>query len=118
VFPQIEQIFLAWFTYDVERPGSDVTASFGEPGHRWLTAQGPYIGNRASLDVQVTSGGIFDSSLPAVTSQPDGKIILEFSSCGRGTVKYDIHSIDWQNTVPIERIAPGNMPLCEALNGQ
>jgi len=118
VFPQIKQIFLAWYTYEVERPATEVTASVGEPGHRWLTAQGPYVDNRASLDVYVTTGGTFDSSLPAPTSQPDGKIFLEFSSCGRGTVKYDIHSIDWQNTVPIERIAHDNMPLCEALNGQ
>ena len=118
VFPGIKQVFLAWFTYDVERPPEDVTAILGEPGHRWLTAQGPYIGNRASLDVYVTSGGTFDSSQPAPTSQPDGNIILEFSSCGRGTVKYDIHSIDWQNTVPIERIALDNVPLCESLNGQ
>jgi hypothetical protein len=47
VYPQIEQIFLAWFTYDIVRPPMDVTASVGEPGHRWLTAQGSFVGNRA-----------------------------------------------------------------------
>jgi hypothetical protein len=118
VYPQIEQIFLAWFTYDIVRPPMDVTASLGEPGHRWLTAQGPFVGNRASLNLYNTSGGILDSAEPAPTSQPDGNVVLEFSSCGRGTVKYDIHSIDWQNTIPIERIALDNIPLCQALNSQ
>ena len=34
VFPVIKQVFLAWFTYDTERPPEDVTAILGEPGHR------------------------------------------------------------------------------------
>jgi len=35
VFPEIEKIFMAWFTYDTERPPEDVMAFLGEPGHRW-----------------------------------------------------------------------------------
>jgi hypothetical protein len=118
VYPQIEQIFLAWFTYDIVRPPMDVAASVGEPGHRWLTAQGPFVGNRASLTLYNTSGGIFDSAEPVPSSQPDGTVVLEFSSCSRGTIKYDIDSIGWQGPVPIERIVLDNIPLCEALNGQ
>ena len=38
VFPDIGKVFLAWFTYDTERPPEDVTAILGEPGHRWITA--------------------------------------------------------------------------------
>ncbi|MDX1555108.1 MAG: hypothetical protein R3212_03685, partial [Xanthomonadales bacterium] len=41
VFPDIEMMFLAWFTYDTERPDPSVMADVGEPGHRWLTAFGP-----------------------------------------------------------------------------
>ena len=96
----------------------DVTASVGEPGHRWLTAQGPFVGNRATLNLYNTSGGIFDSAEPVPTSQPDGTVVLEFSSCSRGTVTYDIDSIGWQGLIPIERIALDNITLCEALNGQ
>jgi len=33
---------MAWFTHDTERPDTGVEAILGEPGHRWLTAQGPY----------------------------------------------------------------------------
>jgi len=40
VFPDIQEMFVAWFTFDTERPPEDVTAQLGDPGHRWLTAQG------------------------------------------------------------------------------
>ena len=34
VFPEISQMFVAWFTFDIERPPQDVTAMLGDPGHR------------------------------------------------------------------------------------
>jgi hypothetical protein len=36
VFPEIEQVFIAWFTYDTERPPADVVAFLQEPGHGHL----------------------------------------------------------------------------------
>lgn len=57
VLPDIQQMFLAWFTYDRGRPSEDVTALPGEPGHRWLTAQGPYDGDTANLTIFVAEGG-------------------------------------------------------------
>jgi len=118
VFPDIGQMFLAWFTYDVERPAEGVTAQLGEPGHRWLTAQGPYADNQAVLDVWVSSGGVFDSMEPAVTQAKDGEIIIEFSGCNAATVSYNIASVDRQGVIPIERVAPDNVGLCESLNDQ
>jgi hypothetical protein len=115
VFPDREEIFLAWFTYDTERPAAGVSAQLGEPGQRWLTAQGSYADNQAVLDIWVSSGGVFDSAQPAVTREMDGQIILEFSSCSAGTVSYDIHSVDRQRVIPIERVAPDRVALCEAL---
>jgi len=115
VYPQIEQIFLAWFTYDTVRPDDSVTAMLGEPGHRWMTAQGPYAGNKAVLDIVVSEGGIFDAGTPAPTRRMDGTIILEFSDCSAGTITYDIPSVDRQGAVPIERIATDNVALCEEL---
>jgi hypothetical protein len=47
VFPDSGQIFLAWFTYDMERPPESVSANLADPGHRWLTAFGAYDGNQA-----------------------------------------------------------------------
>jgi len=75
VFPDAGLIFLSWFTYDTERPPQDVTAVLGEPGHRWLTAPGPYQGNAAALDVYLTAGGVFDSAEPmAQTGDPMNEI--------------------------------------------
>jgi len=114
-FPEIGQLFMAWFTYDTERPPSDLTASLGEPGHRWLTAQGVYEDNVAWLDIHVTSGGVFDSPVPRPETGPVGEMTLEFSTCNAGTITYDIPSIGRQNVVPIERITLDNIPLCYLL---
>ncbi len=46
VFPELGQMFMAWFTYDTVRPDGSVTANFGEPAHRWATAFGPFSGNQ------------------------------------------------------------------------
>ena len=118
VFPEIKQMFMAWFTYDTERPPEDVATILGEPGHRWLTAQGEYQGNAAVLDVYVTSGGIFDSAQPAPSTKQEGQITVEFNTCNSGTVTYDIPSIDRQGIVPIERVALDNVSLCYLLDNQ
>jgi peptidyl-prolyl cis-trans isomerase A (cyclophilin A) len=119
VFPEIGKLFLAWFTYDTERPGDNASAVLGESGHRWLTAFGSYSGNSAQLDVEITRGGVFDSAVPAPSQVTDGTISLEFSDCENGTVTYDIPSINRQGVIPIKRIALDNVALCEQLaNGQ
>jgi hypothetical protein len=118
VFPEIKQIFMAWFTYDTERPPVDVTAILGEPGHRWLTAQGEYIDNIAELTLYVSAGGVFDAEEPKPETLPYGEILLEFSTCNAGTVTYDIPSIFQMGSIPIERIALDNVPLCYLLNNQ
>jgi len=118
VFPDIGKLFLAWFTYDTERPPGTVQAMLGEPGHRWLTAFGDYSGSSAVLDIELTQGGIFNAGDPAPTQGPDGTIAVEFENCNSGTVSYDITSIDRQGVVPIQRIALDNVALCEALMTQ
>jgi hypothetical protein len=117
-FPEIQQIFLAWFTYDTERPPEDITAYLGEPGHRWLTAQGEYVENVAVLDIFMTYGGVFDSLEPEPVIEPYGEITLEFSTCNAGTVTYDIPSVDRQGVIPIERIVLDNVSLCYMLNSE
>lgn len=118
VFPEIEQIFMAWFTYDTERPPEDITAILGEPGHRWLTAQGEYIENFAELTLYVTAGGVFDSEKPAPGTESYGELLLEFSKCNAGVVTYDIPSLALQGVVPIERVTLDNVPLCYVLDKQ
>jgi len=120
VFPDIGQMFLAWFTYDTERPPEDVTALVGEPGHRWLTAQGPYAGDTASLTLFVTEGGVFDASEPPASTDlsGDGTMTLEFSDCANAIVTYEITSLDVAGEIPIQRITLDNVPLCQSLAEQ
>jgi len=117
VFPDAQQMFVAWFTFDTQRPPEDVTAHLGEPGHRWLTAQGPYDGNTGSLKIFVTEGGVFDAADPPATTdlEGDGTLTIEFADCTEGLVSYQITSLGISGVIPIQRIVSDNVALCEAL---
>ena len=118
VFPDLALVSLAWFTYDTELPAEDAEANLGDPGHRWLTALGPIEGNQVLMNIDIASGGIFDTATDIQHTDPpgsDGTIILTFDSCSSGTVEYDITSIDRQGIVPIRRVVDDNIVLCEAL---
>jgi hypothetical protein len=116
VFPNRKQMFVAMFTYDIERPDDSVTAFLGEPGHRWFTAFGDYDGTGAVLNIEITSGGIFDSPEPEPSQKIDGTLTIEFTDCASGFITYDIPSLGLMRTIPIRRLADDNEPLCEALN--
>jgi len=118
VFPDLALVSLAWFTYDTEPPAEAVNANLGDAGHRWITALGPIVDNGSSMDITITSGGIFDAATEIQRTDPpgsDGTIILTFENCAAGTVEYDIPSIGRKGTVPIQRVADDNQVLCEAL---
>jgi hypothetical protein len=115
VWENIQTMFLAWFTYDVERPPQGVSAVLGEPGHRWLTAQGPYQGDTANLDVFVSSGGIFDSADPPVgLPEKSGTMHVHFTNCKAGVVDFDIPSLGLSGEVAIQRIVLDNVARCES----
>ncbi|MFC1605380.1 formylglycine-generating enzyme family protein [Pseudomonadota bacterium] len=117
VFPDRQEMFLAWFTYDIERPPEGVQAVLGEPGHRWLTAQGPYDGDTANLTIYLTEGGQFDAVDPPAATDPagDGSLTIEFADCNSGLATYQITSLGISGEIPLERIALDNVPLCETL---
>jgi hypothetical protein len=115
VLPELESIFLAWFTFDTERPDQDVAAMLVEPGHRWLTAQGPFLGDTAVLDVYLTEGGVFDAGTPKpVTGPPIGTITIVWQDCEHATLTYEIDPPGVMGAIPITRVAPDNVALCEA----
>jgi surface protein len=119
VFPDLDAVSLAWFTYDTELPPDDATANLGDPGHRWITAIGQIDGNQVVMDIDITSGGIFDTVTVVEHTDPpgsDGTLILTFDSCNSGTVEYDIPSINRQGLIPITRVANDNIVICEALS--
>jgi hypothetical protein len=104
VFPGLGKMFLALFTFDSARPPGSVHANLGDPGHRWLTAFGPYNGSEAVLDIEVTQGGVFDSATPATTRYGDGTLTVNMSDCRHGTITYDIDSANLQGEIPIQRL--------------
>lgn len=115
VFPQGGTVFLAWFTFDTERPANG-NAVIGEAGHRWLTAAGTILDNRAELTVYRSSGGVFDQASPAPQTVPAGRISLQFHGCGEGTVSYTLDDVNESLVVtPIRRVVSDNVALCEAL---
>ncbi len=119
VFPDLGAVSLAWFTYDTELPPMDATAHLGDPGHRWLTAVGPIDGNQVTMDIELTSGGLFDAASEITRTDPpgsDGTLILTFDNCNSGSIEYDIPSINQQGVVPIQRVVDDNIVLCEALS--
>ena len=113
VYPVIRQVFMAWFTYDAERPANDTPFNLGEAGHRWLTAQGSYTGNRAELSLHLTHGGVFGADQPKPVTDLYGTVTLEFTGCNSGAIIYDIPSITRQGIIPIERVVTDNVILCE-----
>lgn len=117
IFPNRQEMFLAWFTFDVERPPENVTAILGEPGHRWLTAQGAFAGNSAELTVYLTQGGVFDSAEPPAKTEQTGygTMKVEFLSCSRGRIAYEIPSLKMSGEISIQRIVGDNEALCAAL---
>jgi len=115
VFPDLGVVVLAWFSYDTLLPPEDAPANLGDAGQRWLLAVGEFDGNNALLEIEVASGGAFDTSTD-ISRELDGTIFLNFESCDKGTVEYDIVSIGQKGTVPIERVAKDNIALCEELS--
>jgi len=116
VYPQIGKIFMAWFTYDTQRPPANVQAILGDPGARWMTAFGDYAGDTAVLDIEFTEGGVFNAVPPQTMQSNGGQFIVEFQDCENGLVHYDIPSLGLSGTVPIQRLTLDNVGLCEAQN--
>jgi hypothetical protein len=118
VFPDQGFVSLAWFTYDTVLPPADAIAKLGDPGHRWLTAGGLIVDKQVMMNIEMTSGGVFDAASEISRTDPpgsDGTITLSFDSCNSGTINYDIPSINRQGIVNIQRVAGDNIALCEAL---
>jgi len=113
VFPDSGQVFLSWFTYDTERPPLDTPYQLGEPGHRWLTAQGPFRGDTAELTVYQTTGGVFNAGSPLPQSEPVGRITARFDDCNSGTVDYELEQLGEAGAMDLQRLARDTIPACE-----
>jgi plastocyanin len=118
VWEETGLVFLSWFTYDTERPPQNVAAHIGDPGHRWLTAQGAYSEGSAALTVYETAGGVFDAAEPAPgQSRAIGTIDLSWSTCSAGLLAYDLPALSLTGEIPIQRIVSDNVAACESQAG-
>ena len=118
VWEEIQTMFVGWFTYDTMRPPEDYMAILGEPGHRWITAQGTYQGATATLVAYERAGGVFDSEEPpAGDAVPIGTMTITWTDCNTGVASYDFPDLGLVDSVPIQRIVLDNVAVCEALQG-
>lgn len=116
VEPQTQFMFVAWFTY--ERAGATTSAGkLGATDHRWLTAQGTYTGDTATLQLFRTTGGRFDQGGGTSTTNV-GTLTLRFESCTAGTASYAITTDGGlAGNIPIQRVIPGSEADCAARIG-
>ena len=99
-------MFVAWFTY------GDDTAS----GQRWFTAQGPFEGPTAVLDVYETTDGSFDDPRTPSTVAV-GTMTIDFTDCSNAELVYSITDENLAGDVSIQRAVPGAEALCEEISG-
>lgn len=116
VFPDLEFVFMAWFTFELALPGGN--AMLGHTEQRWLTMFGGFEGDTAVLTVENTGGGVFDSALPEVSQDTEyGSLTLSFQDCEQGTVQYSLPKAGVSGAVPIRRLVGDNVALCRQLVG-
>jgi len=117
VFENLGKIFIAWFTYDTEQPDEGISAVVGAAGQRWLTGLGTYVGDTATVSLELTYGGAFNTSIPlAVQEYEYGTVTIVFISCNEAVLTYDIPSAGLSGQITLHRIVPSNIALCEALS--
>ena len=115
VFEDTGLVFMAWFTFDTQRPPMNATANLGEPGHRWITAQGPFAGDTAQLTAYLSEGGVFDSPTPPVgAAVPIGSVTIVWHDCAHATLTYDIDPPNVSGQIEIQRVVSDNAKYCEA----
>lgn len=115
VYPDINLLFSAWFTWDTTQPDAGETANVGDPNHRWLTAQGGYEGDTATLVLYTASGGLFDDPAP-VQNPASGTMSIRFLSCNEAEVTYELG--DRSGSYTMNKIANDNVATCDMLRNQ
>ena len=104
------------FTFDSEVPAGEDTAIFGAFDQRWVTGGGFYVGDSVTINVELTTGGIFDGSVPLASQQSGyGTITIVFKSCNEAVLTYNFPSLGLSGEMTLTRVLPDNVALCEAL---
>jgi len=115
VYPDSDTIVLSWLTYDTEAPAQDADAHLGDPCQRWFMAQGQFQGDLADLAVYSSGGGIFNQGTPVPMLNQIGHMSVQFDSCNSGILTFYLPGVSASGAIPIQRVSPDNVALCEAL---
>jgi hypothetical protein len=116
IFENLGIVFMSWFTFDSVPPGSGATAAFGAPDQRWVTGAGAYSGNTVTINVENTSGGVFNGSEPMASQQANyGTITIVFVSCNEAILTYNFPAAGLSGEMTLTRVLPDNIALCEML---
>ena len=117
VFPETNTLLLSWLTFDTPI-ASPQQADLGNPGQRWLMAQGSYAGSEAELVVYSAGGGLFREAEPVPVLEAIGTIDVQFGSCNQALLDYNLESTlgsIYGGLIVIHRVAADNLGLCESL---
>jgi len=64
----------------------------------------------------LTQGGVFDKEEPAPSpGEVIGTMRIEWCDCEKGWLTYNMPELELIGNIKIQRIAPDNVALCEAL---
>ena len=121
-FPNIDKLFLAWFTFDTVDLSETLSANLGNANQRWLTGLGSinHETNTVTFDMISTSGGLFDNPQAVTNSEAGsiGTVTITFADCANATVDYNLTSPAVSGSFPLTRIVNDNVELCESLSRQ
>jgi len=92
-------VFVGWFTFAPTTSGAG-----GFVDHRWVTAQGPYNGHVAELDIIKTSSGLFIQNL-SVDNQIIGRATISFQDCSHATLNYSFDDEGLSGSVALQRFS-------------
>ncbi len=72
-----------------------------------------------TINVELTSGGIFNALEPLANQQAGyGTITIVFIHCNEALLTYDFPTLGLSGQMTLTRAVPDNVALCEALNTQ
>ncbi len=114
VLPSLNLLISAWFTYDLLPPEALQKTDFGASEHRWLTMEGEYNEDTVESVLILTKGGEFDGDKP-VDYSLYGSVSIQFSSCDRAVMTYEITDPAISGSIPLQRQSDSNVDLCQKL---
>ena len=115
-YESLNILFLAWITFDSEVPAPETLAVFGAPDQRWASGAGEVTRDSVTVNVELTSGGVFNSADPVANQTPGyGTITITFFSCRKAVLSYSFPDLELMGWMTLTRALPHNEPLCEAL---